>query len=191
MANVRKSIFHKFDHRIKKFNTPFWNPMTVTYTSQTFCESPLFMPTDVQSTNGPWMNPGQAINYVTWHRISAVTQYPCWALLYTANNIFPHSTSPFLNVIGKKWLLPVWSFQTKVRQITHNRVIMLYFTPSYDYRLETSSTDWVNISLSVNVASSLKSVLKNRESLGPGIFPMLFRPSIFLMTKLLKWNLFW
>ena len=27
----------------------------------------------VESTNGPWMNPGQAINYVTWHRISAVT----------------------------------------------------------------------------------------------------------------------
>ena len=40
---------------------------------------------------------------------------------------------------------------------------MLYFTPSYDYRLETSSTDWVNISLSVNVASSLKSVLKKIE----------------------------
>ena len=76
MANVCKSIFHKFDHRIKKFNTPFWNPMTVTYTSQTFCESPLFMPTDVQSTNGPWMNPGQAINYVTWHRISTVRFVP-------------------------------------------------------------------------------------------------------------------
>ena len=50
--------------------------MTVTYTSQTFCESPLFMPTDVQSTNGPWMNPGQAINYVTWHRISTVRFVP-------------------------------------------------------------------------------------------------------------------
>ena len=56
--------------------TPFWNSMTVTYTSQTFCESPLFMPTDVQSTNGPWMNPGQAINYVTWHRISTVRFVP-------------------------------------------------------------------------------------------------------------------
>ena len=67
---------------------------------------------------------------------------------------------------------------------------MLYFTPSYDYRLETSSTDWVNISLSVNVASSLKSVLKNRESLGPGIFPMLFRACIFLMTKFLKNEIF-
>ena len=95
------------------------------YTSQSLKEGNYSY---VESTNGPWMNPGQAINYVTWHRISAVTQYyPCWALLYTANNIFPHSTSPFLNVIGKKWLLPVWSFQTKVRQITHNRVIMLYF----------------------------------------------------------------
>ena len=66
------------------------------------------------------------------HKLRDMTPYfschtPLLACICSANNIFPHSISPFLNVIGKKWLLPVWSFQTKVRQITYNRVIILYF----------------------------------------------------------------
>ena len=153
--------------------TPFWNSMTVTYTSQTFCESPLFMPTDVQSTNGPWMNPGQAINYVTWHRISAVT-HPCLLVYALPIIFFLIPLAHFSMSLVKNGFSQFDPFRQKWGKlpIIESSYYISFSDDSLWLQTWNESTDWVNISLSVkNTASLYQRSIKIR---GMGIFLMTF-----------------
>ena len=140
------------------------------YTSQSLKEGNYSY---VESTNGPWMNPGQAINYVTWHRISAVT-HPCLLVYALPIIFFLIPLAHFSMSLVKNGFSQFDPFRQKWGKlpIIESSCYISFSDDSLWLQTWNESTDWVNISLSVkNTASLYQRSIKIR---GLGIFLMTF-----------------